>query len=81
MGEGNACVGRYTRCSRDAGNDFEGYAGPVQMQGFFAAAAEDKGVAALEADDEPMRPGQREKSDSITQQRRGQKGTWEGRTS
>ena len=52
MGQGNARVGQDARGRGDAGDDFKGDTGLAQVQGFFAAAAEDEGIAAFEADDD-----------------------------
>ena len=52
MGQGNAGVGQDARGRGDAGDDFKGDAGLAQVQGLFAAAAEDEGIAAFEADDD-----------------------------
>ena len=49
MGERHAGVGGNAEGSGHAGHDFKGYAGIGQGLGFFAAAAEEEGVAALEA--------------------------------
>ena len=52
MGQGNARVSQNARGRRDARDDFKGDTGLAQVQGLFAAAAEDEGIAAFEADDD-----------------------------
>ena len=51
VGDGDAGVRRGGDGGGDAGDDLEGDAGGRQVLAFLAAAAEDEGVAALEADD------------------------------
>ena len=51
MGEGDAGVGGDAERGGDSGDDLESDAGIGEGLGLFAAAAEDEGVAALEADD------------------------------
>ena len=53
----HAGVGGSGDGGRDAGDDFEGDAGGCEGERFFAAAAEDEGVAALEPDDALARRG------------------------
>ena len=51
VGHGDTGIGRGADGRRDAWDDFKGQARVVERQAFFAAAAEDEGVAAFETDD------------------------------
>lgn len=51
VGEGDACVGGGGDAGGDAGDDLDGDACLGEVLEFFAAASEDEGVAAFEADD------------------------------
>src|ERR1041385_172527 len=51
MGERNTGVGRYGDCGTHAGNDLERYTCVRQSNRLFAAAPEDKWIAALQAND------------------------------
>ena len=59
MGQRKAGVGSAAGGGGDAGNDFEGNAGGGQRLQFLAAAPEDEGVAALQAQAKADRGGQR----------------------
>ena len=48
MGDGNAGIGQAADARGDARHDAEGHAGARQRLGFLAAAAEHKGIAALQ---------------------------------
>src|SRR5579871_2310212 len=52
IGERNFCGGRRGEGGGDAGDDFEGDVGGAEGVEFFGGAAEERGVAAFEADDD-----------------------------
>ncbi len=55
VGDGDAGVGGSGEGGGDAGDDFKRYPAGAEVAGLFAAAAEDEGVAALEAADRVTR--------------------------